>query len=72
MTSADARTRESREERRSRLSNADQEGKGQEIAIPRGAKLRPMAAVQEWLHAAGITENPVFRKVDRHGKVRRA
>ena len=37
-------------------SKTDQEGKGQEIAIPRGAKLRPVTAVRAWLDAAGITK----------------
>lgn len=50
-----------------RRSKTDQEGKGQEIAIPRGSKLRPVAAVQDWLKAAGITKGPVFRSVNRHG-----
>ncbi len=49
-------------------SKTDQEGQGQEIAIPRGTKLRPVAAVQEWIKAAGISKGPVFRSVDRHGR----
>lgn len=53
-----------------RRSKADQDGQGQVIAIPRGARLRPVAAVQDWLRAAGITAGPVFRRVDRHGKAR--
>ena len=52
-----------------RRSKADQEGHGQEIAIPRGTKLRPVAALQAWLAAASITAGPVFRSVNRHGKV---
>ena len=32
-----------------RRSKGDQEGQGQEIAIPRGAKLRPVEALQAWL-----------------------
>lgn len=53
-------------------SKADQEGQGQEIGIPRGTVLRPVAAVQAWLAAAEITAGPVFRSIDRHGKVRDA
>ena len=53
-----------------RRSKADQEGQGQTIAIPRGSHLRPVAALQDWLHAAEITAGPVFRRVDRHGKAR--
>jgi len=52
-----------------RHSKADQEGGGQEIAIPRGTKMRPVAALRSWLDAASITAGPVFRSVNRHGKV---
>ena len=52
-----------------RRSKTDQEGQGQEIAIPRGYRLRPVAAVQEWLKVAGITEGPVFRPVAKGGRV---
>lgn len=52
-----------------RRSKADQEGRGQEIAIPRGTKLRPVAALQAWLAAAAIATGPVFRSVNRHGTV---
>src|SRR4051812_32302367 len=48
----------------------DQEGRGQEIAIPHGTRLRPVAVLQDWLQAAGITTGPVFRGIDRHGRVR--
>ena len=53
-----------------RRSKTDQEYQGQEIAIPRGTKLRPVAALQDWLEAAAITEGPVFRHLDRHGNAR--
>ena len=46
-----------------RRSKGDQEGAGQEVAIPRGYKLRPVEAVQTWLNSAGITSGPVFRAV---------
>jgi site-specific recombinase XerD len=52
-----------------RRSKTDQEGQGQEIAIPRGAKLRPVEAVRGWLAAAGITEGPIFRSITRAGIV---
>jgi integrase len=54
---------------RIRHSKTDQEGVGQEIAIPRGTRLRPVEALRAWLAAAGITEGPVFRRVTRHGVV---
>jgi len=34
---------------RIRRSKTDQEGEGQEIAIPRGYRLRPVEAVQAWI-----------------------
>jgi hypothetical protein len=53
-----------------RRSKTDQTGEGQEIVIPRGAKIRPVQAVQEWLLAAGITEGLLFRVVWRGGHVK--
>ena len=52
-----------------RHSKTDQEGRGQEIAIPRGRHLRPVRAVQDWLKAAKIKDGLVFRSIDRHGHV---
>jgi integrase len=52
-----------------RRSKGDQEGQGQEVAIPRGYKLRPVEAVQAWLAAAEISAGPVFRAVSRGGRV---
>ena len=52
-----------------RHSKTDQEGQGQEVAIPRGYRLRPVEAVQAWLAAAGITSGPVFRAVALGGRV---
>ena len=52
-----------------RRSKGDQEGQGQEVAIPRGYKLRPVEAVQTWLAAAEISAGPVFRAVALGGRV---
>jgi site-specific recombinase XerD len=52
-----------------RRSKGDQEGQGQEVAIPRGYKLRPVEAVQTWLAAAEISSGPVFRAVALGGRV---
>jgi site-specific recombinase XerD len=52
-----------------RRSKGDQEGQGQEIAIPRGYRLRPVEAIQTWLAAAEISAGPVFRAVARGGKL---
>ena len=52
-------------------SKTDQEGQGRKVAIPRGAHRAtcPVTALKDWLAAAGITEGPIFREVDRHGRV---
>jgi site-specific recombinase XerD len=52
-----------------RHSKTDQEGAGQEVAIPRGARLRAVEAIQVWLAAAGITDGPLFRPVAKGGRV---
>jgi integrase len=55
-----------------RKSKTDQEGRGQEVAVPHGRHLKPVAVVKEWLSASGITEGPLFRPVSRSGNVRGA
>jgi integrase len=52
-------------------SKSDQEGEGSEVAIPRGlhAETCPVLALETWLDRARITSGPVFRGVDRHGRV---
>lgn len=52
-----------------RKSKTDQEGAGQEVAIPHGARLRPVEAVRAWLGAAGIESGPVFRRVRKNGRL---
>lgn len=52
-----------------RSSKTDQEGRGEVIPVPHGVRLKPVAALQAWLDAAKITDGPVFRSVDRHGRV---
>lgn len=52
------------------VSKTDQEGRGALIAIPRGkTKLCPVGALRAWLDLAGISTGPVFREVDRHGRI---
>ena len=55
-----------------RRSKTDQEGEGRKIVLPLGghAATCPVAALTAWLEAAAITAGPVFRAVDRHGRVR--
>lgn len=53
-----------------RRSKTDQEGKGRTLWLPRTGRLTcPSKALEAWLAAAEITAGPVFRSVDRHGKV---
>ena len=53
-----------------RFSKTDQGGQGRLVAIPFGSKGScPVRALQDWLDRAGIVEGPVFRGVDRGGKV---
>ncbi|WP_246701435.1 site-specific integrase [Rhodopseudomonas sp. BR0G17] len=52
-----------------RSSKTDQDGEGATLPIPRGRKLRPVAALEAWLSAAGITEGPIFREITRHGRL---
>ena len=44
------------------------------MAIPYGRTLElcPVRALRAWLEAAGVTEGPVFRSVNRHGQVGQA
>jgi site-specific recombinase XerD len=51
-------------------SKTDQAGKGATKTIPEiGGDLCPVAALQDWLDAAGISSGPLFRRIDRHGNV---
>lgn len=51
-------------------SKTDQEGRGRDVAIPRGpGDLCPMVALDAWLRSAGIEEGRVFLAIDCHGNV---
>lgn len=50
-------------------SKTDQERKGEALPVPNGQRFRVVDALDTWLKAAGITEGPIFRSVDRHGRV---
>jgi integrase len=52
-----------------RRSKTDQEGAGQVVAIVRGHKACPVAAVETWLAFAQITQGPLFRPVSKGGQV---
>jgi len=52
-------------------SKTDQLGEGQKVGIPRGrhAGTCPVKALAAWLELAGIADGPIFRGVDRHGRI---
>jgi site-specific recombinase XerD len=52
-------------------AKADQFGAGATIAIPFGQHREtcPVLALRAWLEAAKITDGPVFRAIDRHGRI---
>ena len=58
-----------------RRSKADQEGEGRKVVLPRGAHPAscPVQALWEWLDRSDvdhkIKEGPLFRAIDRHGRV---
>jgi integrase len=54
-------------------SKTDQDCQGHNVAIPYGrSRWCPVACLDAWLSASGITESAIFRPVDRHGRVRNA
>jgi site-specific recombinase XerD len=54
-------------------SKTDHGGQGHNIAIPYGqSRWCPVACLDAWLSASGITANAIFRPVDRHGRVHNA
>ncbi len=56
-----------------RRSKTDPDGHGHNIAIPYGwRRWCPVACLDAWLSASGITESAIFRPVDRHGRVQNA
>jgi integrase len=52
-------------------SKTDQQGAGQEVALPYGSNRLtcPVRSLQEWLSASNITSGPIFRRMDRHGNI---
>ncbi|MGH7727368.1 MAG: site-specific integrase [Vulcanimicrobiaceae bacterium] len=53
-----------------RRSKTDPEAAGREIGIPRAEELCPVRALEGWLAHAPDDGGPVFRAIDRHGKLR--
>ena len=53
-----------------RRSKTDQEGAGRKIGIPFGRTRHcPVLALDRWLAVSGIEAGPVFRPIDRHGRI---
>ena len=54
-----------------RKSKTDQEGAGQTIAVPDRPRdrIRPVAALRAWLKAAKIKTGPIFRRVNKAGRL---
>jgi len=53
-----------------RRSKTDQLGKGQSIAVPGGAFIRPVERLRRWLAVSRIRKGPVFQSVWRGGRPR--
>jgi integrase len=54
-----------------RRSKVDQEAQGRKVGIPYGSNPEtcPVRTVQAWLELAGVTAGPLFRSINRHGRV---
>lgn len=51
-------------------SKTDQEGQGRVVGIPYASPaMCPVRSLEAWLGKSGITEGPIFRSVNRHGKM---
>jgi integrase len=72
LTVADVRLEPGRVTLRLRRSKTDQTGKGRNKVIPALAdpNVCPVVALNRWLDASAITAGPLFRQIDRWGKLR--
>lgn len=54
-----------------RRSKTDQEGVGRKVGIPYGANPEtcPVRTVQAWIDAAVVDSGPLFRSINRHGRI---
>jgi integrase len=52
-------------------SKTDQEGEGRKVGIPYGSNPAtcPVRSLRAWIETAGITAGPLFRSVNRYGRV---
>jgi integrase len=54
-----------------RRSKTDQDGAGRKLGIPYGSNplTCPVRAFQDWVEQSGIGQGPLFRSINRHGKM---
>jgi integrase len=52
-----------------RKSKGERDGRGQTIGIPRGARIRPVLLLEQWLATAEIGDGRIFRSVALGGKL---
>ena len=52
-----------------RKSKTDQEGSGHQVPVPRGGKLKPVQAIDDWLSSSSIMSGPLFRPVAKGDRV---
>lgn len=54
-----------------RRSKSDQDGFGERVGLPYGSDSAtcPVRALRAWLDASGVTDGPLLRAVDRHGRL---
>ena len=54
-----------------RRTKTDQEGQGRKVGIPYGSHptLCPVRSLRRWIEAAALSDGPLFRSVDKHGKL---
>jgi site-specific recombinase XerD len=52
-------------------SKTDQEAEGRKIGIPYASLVEtcPIRSLQDWLEKSEITEGPIFRPINRHGRI---
>jgi len=53
-----------------RRAKTDQEGQGAHIAVPRGARLKVVEAVEAWLAVIGRADGPLFVSIGKGGRVK--
>jgi integrase len=53
-----------------RRSKTDQSGAGRKIGIPHGrGRWCPVAALEQWQAASGVSKGAIFRPIDRHRRI---